>query len=80
MVQSIMKAGGHKPKIKGKTDVAYVIDAMKSMPDCLENSKASLTETSREIDRLAKEKYRVAEPDVAFNVIGFRDLFEDEES
>jgi hypothetical protein len=79
MVQTVVKKGGQTPKVKGKADVVLVIDITGSMSGCLENLKNNLLELLSKIEEFSKEE-GVAEPDVSFNVIGFRDLEEDEKN
>lgn len=69
---------GSDPKVKGKVDVALVIDVTSSMRGCLENLKKNLVAILREINNAATGKYNLPSPDIAFNVVGFRDLVEDQ--
>jgi hypothetical protein len=75
MVQTVIKK---EIKVKGKADVAYVIDVTKSMAGCLENLKAGLAEITNGIKEMVIAA-GAAEPELAFNVLGFRDLVEDED-
>ena len=77
MVQTIIHSGGGQtPKIKGKADVALIMDVTGSMGGCLENLKSNLLELLSKINEFSKE-FKVDQPDIYFNVVGFRDLEED---
>jgi len=72
MVQSLIES--KQPKIKGKANVAFLIDVTASMGGCLENLKANLLELSNQIGTISKEQYGVAEPDISYCAMGYRDL------
>ncbi|MCG7850917.1 MAG: VWA domain-containing protein [Methanosarcinaceae archaeon] len=76
MVQTIIES--KKPKIKGKANVAFILDVTGSMGDCLENLKSSLLELSGQIATISAEQYGAAEPDISYNALGYRDLTTEE--
>jgi hypothetical protein len=73
----VVTADKQRPKIKGKADVVFVIDVTGSMTGCLENLKANLVELSKGVEEIARKEYKVAAPEIRYNVIGFRDLEKD---
>ena len=82
MPQSIISTDPsvQKPKLKGKANVAFIIDVTESMTPCLENLKKNLIELSQKINDIAKSDFNAAEPEISYNVLGFRDLEEDKAS
>jgi len=72
MVQTLIKP--KMPKVKGRANVAFILDVSGSMQDCIENLKANLLDLSGQISTISTEQYGVAEPDISYNVLGYRDL------
>jgi len=72
MVQTVIKP--KRPKVKGRANVAFILDVTGSMQDCVENLKKNLLDLSNQISTISTEQYGVAEPDISYNVLGYRDL------
>jgi hypothetical protein len=70
---------GRKIKVKGNANVAFVLDVTESMKPCLENLKNNLIELSSKIVDICEKEYNIVSPSISYNVLGFRDLEEDEQ-
>lgn len=71
--------GQKRNKIKAKADIAFLIDVTGSMDPCLEQFKNSLINLAAQIRTIAIEKYNAEDPEIGYNIIGFRDLEKDQD-